>query len=92
MKNLRTAYVLLAAFVMVMASGAIYNAAYAQLEEPEVVKIPDPQTPLSEGYHTTIGFDVMLNNFGFGVGTFQPHAGRIYRVHFSDRDYRHTGR
>lgn len=68
MKNLRTTYVLLAAFVMVMASGAIYNAAYAQLEEPEVVKIPDPKTPLSEGYHTTIGFDVMLNNFGFGVG------------------------
>lgn len=58
----------LAALVMIMTLGVISNAVYAQLEEPEVIGIPEPKTPLSEGYTTGIGFDIMLNNFGFGVG------------------------
>lgn len=44
------------------------NVAHAQLEEPDVVELPDPKTPLSEGYHNSLGFDVMLNNFGIGIG------------------------
>lgn len=67
MKNFRITGVL-AAVVLVMTLGAVCNAAYAQLEEPDVVKTSDPQTPLGEGYNTGIGFDVVLNNFGFGVG------------------------
>lgn len=42
--------------------------AAAQIEEPEVIGLPDPKTPLSEGYHNGIGFDLVLNNFGFGIG------------------------
>ncbi|WP_142714209.1 hypothetical protein [Fodinibius sediminis] len=67
MKKIRTKQVL-AAFVMMVSLAAVSNAAYAQLEEPDVVTAPNPRTPLSEGYHTGIGFDIMLNNFGFGVG------------------------
>lgn len=44
------------------------NDALAQLEEPEVVELPEPKTPLTEGYHNSLGFDVILNNFGFGIG------------------------
>lgn len=42
--------------------------ALAQLEEPDVQGKSAPKTPLSEGYRNEIGFDIMLNNFGFGVG------------------------
>lgn len=44
------------------------NITYAQLEEPDVEKISQPKTPLSEGYHNSLGVDVMVNNFGFGIG------------------------
>lgn len=44
------------------------NTAYAQLKEPEVESISEPRTPLSEGYHNSIGVDVVINNFGFGLG------------------------
>lgn len=44
------------------------SSAWAQLREPEVEQMPEPKTPLSQGLHNTIGFDVMLTNFGFGVG------------------------
>src|SRR5690625_4320360 len=67
MKNLRCTHVL-AAIVTVLTVGVVSNTVYAQLEEPEVVGIPEPRTPLSEGYRTGIGFDIVLNNFGFGVG------------------------
>lgn len=60
-------HLLLAASFVIMA-GAIPNVVYAQLKEPEVVEAPKPRTPLSEGYHTGVGFNVVLNNFGFGVG------------------------
>lgn len=56
--------ILLMVLLVAFASGT----AYAQLEEPEVVELPDPKTPLSEGVHNSIGVDVMLNNFGFGIG------------------------
>lgn len=40
----------------------------AQLNEPEVRKVDQPLTPLSEGFHNSLAFDVKLNNFGFGLG------------------------
>jgi len=67
MKNLLKAryYSLLVIFLLL---GFAANTAYAQLEEPEVVELPDPKTPLSEGYQNSLGFDVFINNFGFGIG------------------------
>ena len=41
---------------------------YAQTREPEVIPLPEPRTPLSEGKRNTLGFEVMVNNFGFGIG------------------------
>ncbi|MEX2602012.1 MAG: hypothetical protein WD355_10205 [Balneolaceae bacterium] len=41
---------------------------YAQIQEPEVVEIESARTPLSEGYKSGIGFNTVINNFGFGVG------------------------
>jgi hypothetical protein len=40
----------------------------AQLKEPEVRKVDEPLTPLSQGFHNALEFDIMLNNFGFGLG------------------------
>lgn len=40
----------------------------AQIEEPEVVRIDRKKTPLTEGLRTGLGFNVVVNNFGFGVG------------------------
>lgn len=37
--------------------------------EPEVRDAPDPRSPYTEGKRNGIGFNLMLNNFGFGVGT-----------------------
>ena len=56
---------LLAVFILF---GAGVSVSEAQLKEPEVVESPEPATPLDQGYKHEIGFDVMLNNFGFGVG------------------------
>jgi hypothetical protein len=44
------------------------STAFAQLEEPEVVELTEPKTPLSEGFHNSYGIDLMINNFGFGIG------------------------
>lgn len=44
------------------------NIASAQIEEPDVIETPNPKTPISEGYHNSLGFDVFVNNFGFGIG------------------------
>lgn len=41
---------------------------YAQTQEPDVMPLPEPRTPLSEGLHNSLGFEVMINNFGFGIG------------------------
>lgn len=40
----------------------------AQLEEPEVRELPDPKTPLSEDLHNSWSVDIILNNFGYGLG------------------------
>lgn len=54
--------------LVILLVAASVNTAQAQLQEPDVVDIPDPKTPLSEGYHNSLGFDVFVNNFGFGIG------------------------
>lgn len=40
----------------------------AQIQEPDVVEIERARTPLSEGYRNGIGFNTVINNFGFGIG------------------------
>ncbi|MDR8393585.1 hypothetical protein NC796_20700 [Aliifodinibius sp. S!AR15-10] len=41
---------------------------FGQTQEPDVIPLPEPRTPLSEGKHNSLGFEVMINNFGFGIG------------------------
>lgn len=54
--------------IIVVLLSLAWSPASAQLEEPEVVKISEPKTPLSEGYKNSYGVDLMVNNFGFGIG------------------------
>ena len=44
------------------------NSGMAQIEEPDVIERPSPKTPISEGFSNSLGFDVFVNNFGFGIG------------------------
>ncbi len=37
--------------------------------EPDVRDIPDPRGPYTEGKVNSIGFKLLLNNYGFGVGS-----------------------
>jgi len=41
---------------------------YAQIEEPEIVEQERTRTPLTEGLLNGLGFNIIVNNFGFGVG------------------------
>ncbi len=52
----------------VFMGSVVINPAFAQVEEPEVLGISSPRSPLDEGYGNSISFDVILNNFGFGIG------------------------
>src|SRR5699024_12507102 len=67
MKNLKRIWI--SAFLCALAiwSSGVPNA-FAQLQEPEVVGVEEPRTPLGEGYSSDIGFGVVLSNFGFGEG------------------------
>ncbi len=60
----------ISAVVFVLGFSLLFGVttAWAQTQEPEVIPLPEPKTPLSEGKHNTLGFEVMINNFGFGVG------------------------
>ncbi len=60
-------------FFLISLTMVAANEAQAQLEEPPVVKAPNPQTPLSEGVSNEYGLDLIVNNFGFGLGV---HYGR----------------
>lgn len=55
-------------FMVLLVAVIGLEASRAQLKEPEVRRVDAPLTPLSEGYHNSLAFDVMLNNFGFGIG------------------------
>lgn len=54
-------------FILLIAVIGIQNS-HAQLQEPEVRTVDQPRTPLSEGLRNSLSFNVMLNNFGFGIG------------------------
>lgn len=47
--------------------------AMAQLKEPEVRSVEDPETPLDHGFSNRIGGSIFVNNFGFGVGGVYSH-------------------
>ena len=55
-------------FILTLFLSVLADTAIAQIKEPEVIGKSDPKTPLSEGYHNALGFDLVLNNFGFGIG------------------------
>lgn len=61
---------LLAAIILI--AGTVFTfipgAARAQTQEPDVMPLPEPRTPLSEDKHNTLGARVFINNFGFGLG------------------------
>lgn len=54
--------------IILVLVGLAVNTAHAQLEEPDVIQLPEPKTPLGEGFHNSLGFDVFINYFGFGIG------------------------
>lgn len=54
--------------LVVFLIGVLSDTAQAQLEEPTVEKIIKPKTAYSEGFRNSVGFDVLVNNFGFGIG------------------------
>lgn len=64
----------LSVFLLLVFFGLSTNVALGQLKEPDVVELPSPKTPLSEGYHNSLGFDVFVNNFGFGIGGTYGHV------------------
>jgi len=60
-----------AILISLFLSGLFFGAtehAIGQIEEPEVVKQEITKTPLTEGLLNGLGFNVLVNNFGFGIG------------------------
>jgi len=43
-------------------------SALGQTQEPDVMPLPQPKTPLGQGKHNALGVELFINNFGFGVG------------------------
>lgn len=69
---------LVLSFILMIPFGAS-----AQLKEPEVVTLPTPKTPFGEGYRNSLGFDFMLNNFGFGAaGQYSRFIGPFTEITF----------
>lgn len=52
--------------VLVLAAGV--QLSEAQLQEPDVREVDQPRTPFGEGFRNSLSFNVLLNNFGFGIG------------------------
>jgi hypothetical protein len=57
-------------FLLLMVFAGFIGQAMAQKvgSEPETVPLPEPKSPLSYGYHNGLGFNLIINNFGFGIG------------------------
>ena len=72
--NIITRFALASVLVLGFILHSGNNAALAQTREPDVIPLPEPRTPLSEGKHNALGFEFMVNNFGFGIG---GHYSRI---------------
>ncbi|MBN2732725.1 MAG: hypothetical protein JXR26_09875 [Balneolaceae bacterium] len=62
--------IFLAIISLVIFSGPVQ----AQLTEPDVRSVDEPQTPLDEGLNNRIGGSIFVNNFGFGIGGTYSHA------------------
>lgn len=45
------------------------TAVYGQITEPEVERLNRDASTLSDNYNRGIGFNVVMNNFGFGLGS-----------------------
>lgn len=58
--------VLLSFFLIVTQPG---GSIAQEREEPELEPMPDPRSPYTEDKQNGIGFKLMLNNYGFGVGS-----------------------
>lgn len=57
------------ALILVFTLSVVCNTrSFAQLEEPEVERVREPKTPLSEGVHNSLGLDIFVTNFGLAVG------------------------
>jgi len=61
-----SAAALFMAALLVLGTNPEYSL--AQTQEPEVQSLPEPRTPFGEGKRNSLGIDIMLNNFGFGLG------------------------
>lgn len=59
---------LLAIIISGLVSITLVDIVSAQIQEPEVKKIVRDTPTLQEGYSTGLGLDILMNNFGFGVG------------------------
>jgi len=68
MKNISGLVKAILVLVVLSGFGFTTQTAFAQLEEPEVQEMDKPRTPFGEGFHNSIGGDIFLNNFGFGIG------------------------
>lgn len=59
-------------------------AVQAQIEEPEVVPAPEPQSPYTEGNKNSIGVNVELNNFGIKLaGQYTRYVGPMTELTLS---------
>jgi len=66
----------LAIFLLIFGSIGMVNQVRAQKvgSEPALAPNPKPKTPLSYGYHNGLGFNLLINNFGFGAGAQYRHV------------------
>lgn len=51
-----------------LAFGSLSDISFAQIQEPEVQKILRDTPTLKDGYTRGIGVNILMNNFGFGLG------------------------
>lgn len=70
--NVRAVGVRIALFLSLFALLFSVNVhtARAQLptNEPEVIPLPQPESPYGKGYRNGLGVELFINNFGFGIG------------------------
>ncbi|MEX0905201.1 MAG: hypothetical protein WD604_05835 [Balneolaceae bacterium] len=45
-----------------------FESSFAQIQEPEVEQVVREAPTLREGYSSGLGLNILMNNFGFGVG------------------------
>ncbi len=58
--------VVFSAFILLLVF--THNPLLAQIEEPDILDTFQPRTPSDDGVKSGLGFNVVINNFGFGIG------------------------